>query len=155
MKYTRLTKEQFEEMQEEFATFLATQQITAAEWQEIKAKTPEVAEQELDVFSDLVWEKVLQKVTFLDKIDAQNAFLFQVQETGIHLVVLKVSNSTIDLTTTEGMQWLTTNYKDAAVEIFQANKKFSADKLADIFQLIQQGSAISDGTYYNFFAKLL
>lgn len=155
MKYTRLTKEQFEEMHEEFATFLATQQITAAEWQEIKAKTPEVAEQELDVFSDLVWEKVLQKVTFLDKIDAQNAFLFCVQETGIHLVVLKVANPTIDLTTTEGMQWLTENYKDIAVEIFQANRKFSEDKHTDIFELIRQGGIISDGTYYNFFAKLL
>ena len=36
MKYTRLTKEQLEAMHEDFARFLATQQITADEWQKIK-----------------------------------------------------------------------------------------------------------------------
>jgi hypothetical protein len=53
MKYTRLTKEQFEELTQEFSTFLATQTIDKAEWDTIKAEK-EVAEQELDVFSDLV-----------------------------------------------------------------------------------------------------
>ena len=59
MKYTRLTKEQFEELNQEFINFLATQSITAEEWKEIKEQKPEVAEEELDVFSDLVWEGVL------------------------------------------------------------------------------------------------
>lgn len=50
MKYTRLTKEQFEELHQEFTTFLATQSIDKAEWDTIKKEKPEVAEQELDVF---------------------------------------------------------------------------------------------------------
>ena len=45
MKYTRLTKEQFEEMQQEFINFLASQSITADEWQTIKTNTPDVADQ--------------------------------------------------------------------------------------------------------------
>jgi hypothetical protein len=36
MKYSRLTKEQFEEMKQEFINFLATQSITADEWEDIK-----------------------------------------------------------------------------------------------------------------------
>ena len=51
MKYTRLTKEQFEELNQEFINFLATQSITAKEWKEIKQLKPAVAEDELDVFS--------------------------------------------------------------------------------------------------------
>lgn len=61
MKYTRLSKEQIEELHQEFINFLATQSITAEEWKDIKTNKPEVAEQELDVFSDLVWEGVLTK----------------------------------------------------------------------------------------------
>ena len=64
MKYSRLTKEQFEELHQEFINFLATQSITAEEWATIKTKQPEVAEQELDVFSDLVWEGVLKSVKY-------------------------------------------------------------------------------------------
>jgi hypothetical protein len=66
MKYTRLTKEQFEELTQEFSTFLATQTIDKAEWDTIKAEKPEVAEQELDVFSDLVWEGVLTRAEYLE-----------------------------------------------------------------------------------------
>ena len=54
MKYERLTKEQFEALHQEFSNFLATQSIDKAEWDSIKTNKPEVAEQELDVFSDLI-----------------------------------------------------------------------------------------------------
>jgi hypothetical protein len=50
MEYTRLTKEQFEELTQEFTNFLATQAIDKAEWDSIKANKPDIAEQELDVF---------------------------------------------------------------------------------------------------------
>ena len=70
MKYTRLTKEQLEELNQEFINFLATQSITAEEWKEIKEQKPEVAEEELDIFSDLVWEGVLSKVEYLENISA-------------------------------------------------------------------------------------
>ena len=66
MKYARLTKEQFEEMHTEFINFLATQAIDKAEWDQIKIEKPEVAEQELDVFSDLVWEGVLSRTEYLE-----------------------------------------------------------------------------------------
>ena len=71
MKYARLTKEQFEELHKEFINFLATQSITGDEWEEIKTNKPEVAEQELDVFSDLVWEGVLSKVEYVEHISPQ------------------------------------------------------------------------------------
>ena len=61
MKYRRLTKEQFEELHQEFINFLATQQVTADEWENLKKNKPDLAETELDVFSDLIWEGVLNK----------------------------------------------------------------------------------------------
>ena len=45
MKYTRLTKEQFEELHQEFINFLATQSITADEWLKLKEDKPEVIEE--------------------------------------------------------------------------------------------------------------
>jgi hypothetical protein len=73
MKYTRLTKEQFEELTQEFSTFLATQTIDKAEWDTIKAEK-EVAEQELDVFSDLVWEGVLTRAEYLEHFSKNHIF---------------------------------------------------------------------------------
>lgn len=76
MKYSRLTKEQFEEMHQEFINFLATQSITAKEWDTIKLENPEAAEQELDVFSDLIWQGVLQKSNILKTFLHNKCFCF-------------------------------------------------------------------------------
>ena len=91
MKYTRLTKEQLEELHKEFINFLATQSITADEWEDIKKNKPEVAEQEIDVFSDLVWEGVLKKAKYLENISAQHMYLFHLDEKQIELIGLKIS----------------------------------------------------------------
>ncbi|RDK87214.1 DUF6495 family protein [Marinirhabdus gelatinilytica] len=155
MKYSRLTKEQFEELQQEFINFLATQSITAQEWQEIKAKKPEVAEEELDIFSDLVWEGVLQKAQYLENLSPQQLFLFKVAEKEMHLISLKITEPEIDITTTEGYRWLQQNYAEDSVEFFTASKPFSEDKSGDIFSLIQQGAVITKGELYQFFEDIL
>src|SRR5690554_7999978 len=99
MKYARLTKEQFEELHQEFINFLATQSITAEEWKELRATKPEVVEQELDVFSDLVWEGVLNKVKYLEHISPRQLMLFHISETHMDLVGIKIDNDQIDITT--------------------------------------------------------
>ena len=80
MKYARLTKEQLEELHQEFINFLATQSITADEWNKLKTEKPAVAEQEVDVFSDLVWEGVLTQAAYLENISAQHLYLFHLGE---------------------------------------------------------------------------
>ena len=62
MKYRKLTKEQFESLHEEFAKFLASQKIDANEWNKMKAENSALVEDELCVFSDMVWEDFLNKV---------------------------------------------------------------------------------------------
>jgi len=155
MKYSRLTKEQFDSLSQEFINFLATQSITANEWKSIKTNDPKVAEQELDIFSDLVWEGVLSKAEFLENISAQQLFLFQIKETEMDLIVVKVTKSDIDISTTKGYKWLQENFASDEVEFFTASKDFSEDKKLDIFSLIQQGAIITKGELYQFFEEIL
>ncbi len=154
MKYNRLTKEQFEELHEEFINFLATQSITADEWNDIKTDKPEVAEEELDIFSDLVWEGVLNQAKYIEHISPQQMHLFSLEEEQIRLIALKLKN-TQDLTTSEGYQWLRDNLLSDKVELFQANKDYSENKNVDKFKLIQQGGVITKGDLYNYFDKII
>lgn len=155
MKYTRLTKEQLEELHQEFINFLATQSITAEEWQTIKTEKPEVAEQEIDVFSDLVWEGVLTQTTYLENISPQHMYLFHLREDEMKLIAVKILNPAIDITTKEGFQWLRENYTSEEVEILTANKAYSEDRNADKFTLIQQGSNITKGQLYQWFEAMI
>lgn len=155
MKYSRLTKEQFEELRDEFVNFLATQSITGPEWRAIKEKQPEVAEQELDIFSDLVWEGVLNQAKYLENISPQQLFLFELGEKSMSLIVIKITNKSFDITTNEGYKWLQQNFASDEVEFFTSSKDFSEDKNSDIFSLIQQGSVITKGELYHFFNSIL
>ncbi|WP_452228432.1 MULTISPECIES: DUF6495 family protein [unclassified Lacinutrix] len=154
MKYSRLTKEQFEELHPEFINFLATQTITAAEWDEIKTSKPEVAEQELDVFSDLVWEGVLNKAQYIEHISPQQMHLFSLNEDNMHVIAVQLKNG-LDLTSKDGFNWLRENLMDENVHFLQAKKEYSEDRNKDKFTLIKQGGVITKGELYAFFNKLI
>lgn len=154
MKYSRLTKEQFEELHKEFINFLATQTITADEWETIKKDKPEVAEQELDVFSDLVWEGVLSQVKYTEQISAQNIHLFAFNDDHMHVIGIKI-DSPIDVTTTDGFNWLRENLMDESVTFTQGKKDYSEDKNLDKFKLIQSGSTITKGQLYEYMNNLI
>ena len=155
MKYTRLTKEQLEELHQEFINFLATQSITAEEWNDIKNNKPEVAEDELDVFSDLVWEGVLNQARYLEHFSKQQMFLFRIGEVKMTLVGVKVENETIDIRTKEGYRWLQDNLLNESVQIYTSTKVISEDRNKDIFALITQGANITQGELFQYFEKLI
>ena len=155
MKYARLTKEQFEELHQEFINFLASQSITADEWKQLKTEKPDVAEQELDVFSDLIWEGVLNKVKYLEHISPKQLMLFHISEAFMELIAIKVDNENIDITTDYGYKWLQQNLHDDAVNLYTSTKAITDDRNKDIFILIQQGSIITKGQLYNYFSDLL
>ncbi|GAA3612976.1 DUF6495 family protein [Flavivirga amylovorans] len=154
MKYSRLTKEQFEELHQEFINFLATQSITADEWANLKANKPELAEMELDVFSDLIWEGVLNKAEYLEHISPQHMYLFRLAEDKMYVIALTLKND-VDITTKEGYNWLRENLMDEHVEFLQADKDYTDDKNLDKFKMIEQGAVITKGDLFKYFDKLI
>ncbi len=142
-------------MHQEFINFLATQSITADEWEQIKKDKPEAAEEELDIFSDLIWEGVLNKVEYLEHFSPNQIFLFHITTATIELIAIKVENEAIDITTREGYQWLQTNLMDDAVTIYTSTRAISEDRNKDIFALIKQGANITQGKLYGYFKNIV
>jgi len=148
MKYKRLTKEQFEALHKEFSNFLATQSIDKTEWDSIKTNKPEVADQELDVFSDLIWEGVLTNAHYLEHFSKNHIFLFHCQEKLIQSIVLKALEPQVDFMQKEGLQWLSDNMFTDTVEIHIGKKEYQIERNKAIFDLITEGAILSDGQLY-------
>jgi len=148
MKYTRLTKEQFEELHPEFINFLATQSIDKSEWDKIKAEKPEVAEQELDIFSDLIWEGVLSRAKYLEHFSKNHIFLFECFDDYVKSIILKSMAPETDFLTKDGLQWLSDNMFTDNIEMKIGRKDFTEERNQSIFSLIQQGAFLSDGQLY-------
>ncbi len=149
MKYARLTQEQFDELNHEFINFLAAQTITKDEWDKIKLQKPEVAEQELDVFSDLIWEGVLNNSKYLEHFSKEYIFLFKSELHKVYSIVLKSLNKEIDLQTNTGLEWLSNHIFTDEVEIQLGTKTVTDDRNAFLFDIVKQGAILSDGFIYD------
>ena len=154
MKYRQLTKEQFESLHEEFALFLASQSIDVKEWKQLKKDKPQVAEEEMNVFSDVVWDDVLTKTNYLEHFSKQSINLFKCDEKEIHRIFVKI-NKNINLLEQEGFEWLLSNPTDDAVEYFNGTKKYALERNTEIFDLIEKGSSISKGELHEYFNRLI
>lgn len=155
MKYTRLTKEQLEELHPEFITFLATQSIDKKEWDDIKTNKPEIAVQEIDVFSDMIWDRAMTNVTYIDHFSEHFIFLFKCELNTIHSYVLQTLNNDISFLTSDGINWLSENISSDQVEIQQGKKDISSDRNGALFQIVKQGGIISKGELYTKLEMLL
>ena len=149
MKYARLTKEQLEELHPEFITFLATQSIDKIEWDDIKKNRPHVAEQEIDLFSDVIWDKALTNVSYIDHFSKNYIFLFKCVEDVVFSWVVKTNNPQIDFVSADGIHWLADNLFSNDVEITKGRKDISENRNVALFEIIKQGGINSKGELFN------
>jgi hypothetical protein len=154
MKYRQLTKEQFESLPEEFAHFLASQSIDVKEWNEIKKDKPSVAEDEMNVFSDVVWDDVLSKTNYVEHFSKTSVNLFKCDAEEMHRIAIKITWD-INLLEQQGFEWLMNNPMDNSVEIFKGSKPYNSERNLEIFDLIEKGSSISKGEIFDYFNNII
>lgn len=148
MKYQQLTKEQFSALHKEFAEFLATQQIDAKDWHKIKIENPSMAEEELNIFSDVVWEDVLTKTGYLEHISENHINLFKCELDYIFRIYIKLNDENKSFLNEADYQWFLKNPLNEQFEYFKAEKKYTKERNRELFELIEMGSQISKGELF-------
>lgn len=149
MKYKRLRPEELQALEKEFVNFLASAQITGPDWEKMKEKELEKANELIDVFSNLVYDKVLRKIKFLEFRDAKTLNIFKCTEGKIKLLGLRVNeSSTLDLTTPDVLsKWNQNN--SGNVTVVRTEKNYSKERELEMFDLLQTGCLITDDRLYN------
>ena len=145
MKYTRLSKEQFESLNEKFAVFLAAQSIDKIQWDQIKSQNPSLTEELLDLFSDMVWDQSLDKIIYLENRSDHHLFLFKCEDTRIDLILIKLEEDCPSLMQKDYKQWLEEHLSDPRVAFFVSSRSFQDDFKAEKFKLINKGATFSEG----------
>ena len=155
MKYKRLNIEELKALEKEFVSFLASAQITGADWEKMKKEESTQVEELIDVFSDLVYEKVMSKINYLEYRDQKSMNIFHCMIDKIVLVGLRVKeNSTFDLTAEDVFsQWNESTLK--AVNVIKTEKKYVKERGEEVFELLQNGCFITDDKLYKLISKLI
>lgn len=155
MKYTRLTKEQMESLHEEFAKFLATQSIDKKQWETLKSSNSVLVEEELDLFSDMIWEQVLDQTNYLEHFSPNFIFLFHSKQDKMQSIVIKSLIPEIDFMTSKGLEWMVQNLQSEQLEILRGQKAYDKERNEVLFEIIQQGAILSNGELYKQIEQIL
>jgi len=155
LKYKRLSNEELQALEKEFINFLSSMQITGADWEKIKLNETSKAEELIDVFSDVVYDKVLSKIKFLEYRDEKTLNIFKCMDDKIALVGLRMKeHSPLDLTAPDIFsQW--TNNDTSSVNIVKSEKAYVKERRVEVFELLQTGCLITDDKLFNLLMGLV
>ncbi len=158
MKYRRLDKEELQELEQEFIRFLAANTVTADDWQKLKKEQPEKAEDLIDVFSDVVFEKTLSKIQYLQHRSTKDLKVFRCGEEKIELLGMRIAGDTqLDFTKNQSPQEmiaLIQKEPNAKIQLYQAEKNYKGERNRELFEMLENGCLIDNENIFKMLESL-
>ncbi len=146
MKYRRLTIEELEELESEFVRFLASNSITADDWVKIKEDKTDQAEGLIEMFSDLVFDKILSNVEYLEHKRKADLRVYKFLDEKILMVGLMVDGADhFDFSKDSSPEEMLSTLQQSGgkIQSFSGEKKYKFSKEKEIFLIMEEGALIS------------
>ncbi len=157
MKFRRLNKEELAGMEPEFINFLASNTVTGEDWVKLKADKPEKAEKLIDLFSDIVFEKIIKGITFLEFRTPLDVKIFQCLEDKIIMRGIMIQGTDkVDLRENPSPDAIMSIVKEtnAKVRTYSAEKQYKPARDLELFKMLENGCLISKGELFETLEKL-
>ena len=148
MKYRLLDKEELVEMETEFIRFLATNSIPGPDWEKMKTTQPKRVNSLIEEFSDLVFEKIMLGIEFLEMKVTNDVKVFRCGKEKIELIGLSVEGAkNIDFTTDQPPAEMMAQFKKdgAQLKLYQAEKPYKGNREKELFAMLEAGCVITNG----------
>ncbi|XOV91493.1 MAG: DUF6495 family protein [Bacteroidota bacterium] len=144
-KYRALTTQELHELEKEFIEYLIVNGITAGDWVKIKQNEPDKAESILILFSDVVFEGTLRKISFLEKRLPNELLIFQCLKDRI--VLVGITSPSVDFTDQTSLEQAV-NKPPGDAMVYTTEKSYSQVREMELFKMIDSGCTITDGKLF-------
>jgi hypothetical protein len=158
MKYRRLSKEELEELKDEFIKYLAVNTVTADDWKKIQVEEKERGEDLIDTFSDMVMEKALKNIKYLEHRSDTNLMLFKCEKNEMVLTGINLTKDIgVDFNDQKSIEILisTGSVEDGVLSHFSSTKKYTKSREEEVFELTNTGCMVVTEEYYTNLTKVL
>ena len=157
MKYRRLSIQELKELEKDFTKFLASTHVTADDWVKLKKDDPEKVEELINIYSDIVFDKTLTNLEYLEFKTPYDIKTFHCQAEKMVLMGIAVAkDSGIDFTQNTSSEEMMETLKKAEqeIQIYTAEKGYNDNREKELFQMMESGCLISkDGYLFKTLAK--
>jgi hypothetical protein len=158
MKYRNLSIEELEEVKDDFVRFLASNQITAPDWERLKNSDPDKAATLIGLFSDMVFEQVLASATYLEYRTPYDLKTFQCLADKILMLGIMVEEGAgIDFSKNQDPAEMSALLQSsgASLKLYTAEKGYTGSREEELFRMLEHGCLISrEGEMYKLLEEL-
>jgi len=151
VKYRRLSNEELIALKDDFVKFLSSQSISAPDWEKLKQSKIEKVDELIDFFSDIVMEKVLSKIEYLEVLSENEIKLFHMQESKAKLIGIKFKREGLDLNKADQFEIIFNDISKLLSfkpEIYSLEKDYTKTRAEEAFFLISIGATLSNKTFF-------
>jgi len=153
MKYRLLNKEEMEIFDQDFKHFLIANGVSNEEWVELNQNDIEKATQLVELFSDTIFQKVYEKIQFIEFRSPESCIVFNCLPDSIELISINRKSATVDLSTPDSIhKALTMNANE--INYFKSSKKYNTLREVEIHQMIENGCFNSSEDFWNSLSQL-
>ena len=159
MKYRILNNTELEPLKDDFIKFLSANTVTGEDWAKIKSNKPNEALKLVEIFSDVVWEKALDKIKYLEHRDDNYLKVFYCGENKIEMVGFKVSAknapSLLDESTFKLLGSGELKFSELGAEFSSSEKNYTISRNMDLFSMIESGCVPCEKAFFYGIKSLL
>jgi hypothetical protein len=152
MKYRILSPEELEPLKDDFIKFLSANTITGEDWAKTKTDKPEEAEKIVGIFSDLVWERSLEKIKYLEHRDETSLKVFHFGEEKMNMVGFSVNaENAPSLLAEDTFAKLGSGelkFSELNAEFYTSEKDYDGDRSSEMFKMMETGCTPCEEAYY-------
>lgn len=149
MKYRYLTDQELELLEKDFVHFLVANGIDNDEWVRINTESKEKALEIVGLFSDVVIEKAIENIKYLEFRSTKSLKLFHCKDEEISLIGLDIDEeSLLDFNEAESAE-KAINEGTEAIKTYKTKKAYHPSRTEELFKMMEGGCYIVDGKFYN------
>lgn len=149
--YRSLTIEELELLKDDFIKFLILQGYDSAQWEKTKHLSPHEAKRLIDLFSDIVIEKSLSNIQYLEHFDGKSMKIFKCEDKEIFLVAI---DSVRAFATWEEMS-KEILFNPTIFSVYKTSKPYNKDKNIEIYKMLHAGASVGDAKNFEKLSNLL
>jgi hypothetical protein len=146
-KYRLLTKEELQGLEKEFVEYLVVNGIAAEDWEKMKIETPNSAQRIVDLFSDVVFEKILRNVQFLEIHQKLSIRTFRCGAEEIEMITMEAEDEDTDFRDPSFIANAMVNPPKDLL-IYKTKKPYTSNREEEIFKMIENGCLVSNGNLH-------
>ena len=147
MRFRCLTNEELKELDSELIQFLIVNNVYKEDWALLNQESPQKAKELIEMFSDVVLDKVYNKVSFLERQVPRQVCFCSLSETNGEMITIEAIDNDLDLTNEEMMDECLL-LSPSKISIYSGKKLFSKTKADEVFLLLNHGFIVSHEERY-------